>query len=283
MNKSLKKYIESYKRYGILNTVKELFSKIGIKVKLHDRIWKKRIYLSRKINELCNGEVIDGVYKGAKFIYSSDYFITKPAHLLGCYEKEVQQAIYNLSKENNLKHFINVGAGEGYHAIGTKVANLFENSISFELDKKNRDIIKKNFNLNKIFNGFEVFSKADLDFLKNIEKKIEFAKSLFLFDIEGDEFIILDKNNLNIIKNSYLIIELHHFYSTDDKVEKLQKELKQYFNISFFKTESRKFSNFEILNKFNDDEKWLMMSESRPSTMRWIVCEPINLEQEKSG
>jgi len=201
--------------------------------------------------------------------------MTKSAYLLGCYEKEVQQIIYNLSKKNNLKYFINVGAGEGYHAIGVKVANLFENSISFELDKKNRDIIKKNFDLNKIFNGFEIFSNANIDFLKNIEKKIEFTKSLFLFDIEGDEFKILDENNLNIIQNSYLIIELHHFYSTENKVENLTKQLKKYFNISFFKTENRNFSNFEILNKFNDDEKWLMMSESRPCTMKWIICEPI--------
>ena len=275
MKKNLKKYIESYKRYGILNTVKELFSKIGINIKLYNGIQKKRIYLSRKINELCNGEVIDGIYNVAKFIYSSDYFMTKSAYLLGCYEKEVQQIIYNLSKKNNLKYFINVGAGEGYHAIGVKVANLFENSISFELDKKNRDIIKKNFDLNKIFNGFEIFSNANIDFLKNIEKKIEFTKSLFLFDIEGDEFKILDENNLNIIQNSYLIIELHHFYSTENKVENLTKQLKKYFNISFFKTENRNFSNFEILNKFNDDEKWLMMSESRPCTMKWIICEPI--------
>ena len=275
--KNLKKYFESYKRYGILNTISGLLSKIGINIRFHDEIWKKRIYLSKKINELCNGEVIDGIYKGTKLIYSSDYLITKPAYLLGCYEKEVQEEIYSLSKKNNLKHFINVGAGEGYHAIGTKVANLFENSFSYELDQKNRESIKKNFNLNKIFDGYEIFSKADLDFLKDLEKKIEFSKSLFLFDIEGDEFKILDKNNLSIIKNSYLIIELHHFYSTEEKVKNLNEELKQYFNIRFCKTENRKFSNFKILDKFNDDEKWLMMSESRPATMSWIVCEPINI------
>ena len=60
-------------------------------------------------------------------------------------------------------------------------------------------------------------------------------------------------------------------------MKNLNEELKQYFNIRFCKTENRKFSNFKILDKFNDDEKWLMMSESRPATMSWIVCEPINI------
>ena len=31
-----------------------------------------------------------------------------------------------------------------------------------------------------------------------------------------------------------------------------------------------------IIKKFSDDEKWLMMSESRPESMRWIVMEPKN-------
>ena len=31
------------------------------------------------MHELCKGEVIDGIYKGSKFIYSSDYVTIKPA------------------------------------------------------------------------------------------------------------------------------------------------------------------------------------------------------------
>ena len=175
------KFIKNYKRYGIINTINGLFSKIGIKVNLYDAIRKKKIYLSKKMHELCKGEVIDGIYKGSKFIYSSDYVnyvtIIKPAQLLGCFEKEVQQKIFELSKKNNLKYFVNLGGGDGYHAIGSKVANMFQNFIVFEMEEKNRNIIKKNLELNKCFEDFEIFAKADLNFLKLIEKKIEFNKS----------------------------------------------------------------------------------------------------------
>jgi len=268
------KFIENYKRYGIINTINSLFSKIGIKVNLYDTIQKKKIYLSKKMHELCKGEVIDGIYKGSKFIYSSDYVTIKPAQLLGCYEKEVQQKIFELSKKNNLKYFVNLGGGDGYHTIGSKVANMFKNFIIFEMEEKNRNIIKKNFELNKYFEDFEIFAKADLNFLKLIEKKIEFNKSLFLIDIEGDEFKVLNEDSLNYMKNSFLIIEFHHFYSLLDEQKKLLEELNKYFNITSIKTGNRQFSNFKILNKFNDDEKWLMMSECRPATMKWLICEP---------
>jgi hypothetical protein len=99
MIENYKRFIENYKRFGIINTIKSLFSKIGIKVNLNDTIQKKKIYLSKKMHELCKGEVVDGVFKGAKFIYTSSYNTVKPAQLLGCYEKEVQEKIFELSKK----------------------------------------------------------------------------------------------------------------------------------------------------------------------------------------
>lgn len=275
MKNYFNKYHESYKRYGLISFVNQILSKIKLNIKFKDPIQKKRIYLSKKLNEFTNGKTIDGIYKGSKFIYSSDFFLAKPAQLLGCYEKEVQEKIFELSKKYNLNYFMSIGAGEGYHAIGSRVANLFEYSLCFELEKKNREIIKKNFNLNLINKNFDIFGKADLDFFDVIKNKVELNKSLFLFDIEGDEFKILNQENLSLIKNSCLIIELHHFYLTKSQNEEFLERLKKHFKITFINTGNRQFSNFKILDKFNDDEKWLLMSESRPATMNWIICEPI--------
>ena len=221
--KIITKYTENFKRYGFLNTISNILFKLNIKIRFHDRIWKKRIYLSKKLNEICKEQIIDGIYKGTKLTYSSDYFIAKPAQLLGCYEKEVQEEIYDLTKKNNLEYFINLGAGEGYHAIGSKVAKLFKYFFCYEIDESNQKTIKKNFQLNEINESVQIFSKADINFLKHLEGKVKFSKSLFLFDIEGDEFKILDQRNIEKIKNSYLIIELHHFYSK-------KKRLKNFIN-----------------------------------------------------
>ena len=276
MKNYFNKYHESYKRYGLISFVNQILSKIKLNIKFKDPIQKKRIYLSKKLNELTNGKIIDGIYKDSKFIYSSDFFLAKPAQLLGCYEKEVQEKIFELSKKYNLNYFMSIGAGEGYHAIGSRVAKLFGHSLCFELEKKNREIIKKNFNLNSINKNFDIFGKADLDFFEAIKNKVELNKSLFLFDIEGDEFKILNQENLNLIKDSCLIIELHHFYLTKSQNEEFLERLKKYFKVSFINTGNRQFSNFKILDKFNDDEKWLLMSESRPVTMNWIICEPVS-------
>ena len=274
MKNYFNKYHESYKRYGLISFFNQILSKIKLNIKFKDPIQKKRIYLSKKLNEFTNGKIIDGIYKDSKFIYASEFFLAKPAQLLGCYEKEVQEKIFELSKKYNLNYFMSIGAGEGYHAIGSRVANLFEYSLCFELEKKNREIIEKNFNLNLINKNFDIFGKADLDFFEVIKNKVELNKSLFLFDIEGDEFKILNEENLSLIKDSCLIIELHHFYLTKSQNEEFLERLKKHFKITFINTGNRQFSKFKILDKFNDDEKWLLMSESRPATMNWIICEP---------
>jgi len=183
MKNYFNKYHESYKRYGLISFFNQILSKIKLNIKFKDPIQKKRIYLSKKLNEFTNGKIIDGIYKDSKFIYASEFFLAKPAQLLGCYEKEVQEKIFELSKKYNLNYFMSIGAGEGYHAIGSRVANLFEHSLCFELEKKNREIIKKNFNLNSINKNFDIFGKADLDFFEVIKNKVELNKSLFLFDI----------------------------------------------------------------------------------------------------
>ena len=71
-----------------------------------------------------------------------------------------------------------------------------------------------------------------------------------------------------------MIIEFHHFYSDDINRKKLLGNIQKFFDIKWIKTQSRNFSQYKILNKFSDDEKWLMMSESRPQTMQWLICEP---------
>ena len=40
--------------------------------------------------------------------------------------------------------------------------------------------------------------------------------------------------------------------------------IENYFKVNVINNSSRNPFEIELLNNFNDDEKWLMMSESRP-------------------
>ncbi len=271
---NIKKIIDNYYRYGFINFIKSILEKINIRLNLYDPIQKKRSYLSNKIEQITNGVILSGQYKDTKLINSEKFFLAKSSQLLGCYEEEVQNEIKSLKNKYNFKYLVNLGAGEGFHSVGCLNKKIVQNVINFEMIKKNREAIEKNFHINQLKNNFLIFSKAKENFLDLIKNYIELEKTLFLFDIEGDEFKLLNESSISILKNSYLIIELHHFYTTKENKDNLLKILDKNFDIKFIKTGERNFSKFGILSNFNDDEKWLMMSESRPKSMKWIVCEP---------
>ncbi len=264
--------IKNIKRYGLMSLIGKI-SKRFLGFQILDPIQKKRSFLSKEIERITNGKVVKGIYSGTKFINSSHYFLAKSSQLLGSYELEVQNEIYNLSSNFKLAYFINLGAGEGYHSVGSMYKKLFRKCITFEAEKENNKTILKNYEINNIKN-FIIQGFADNNFLDKIKNDIELDKSLFLFDIEGSEFDILNYKNLEVLKKSFLIIEIHHFYSNHFNVKKLNEDLNYFYKVKYIKTSSRSLPDLKILNKFNDDEKWLMMSESRPETMQWVVCEP---------
>ena len=268
-----KRINDSILRYGWTSFVSACFKKLGINLNILDPIQKKRNYLSKKIEELTDNKVLGGIYKNTKLIKTENYF-AKPAQLLGCYEQEVQDEIINFKKKFNLKSFVNVGAGEGYHAVGCLNSGIFEHCISFEMLEKNRENVKKNFLENDLKDNFLILSKAEDGFLNLILDKINFNNTLFLFDIEGDEFKLLNHQVLSELKESKMIIEFHHFYSDDINRKKLLSNIQKFFDIKWIKTQSRNFSQYKILNRFNDDKKWLMVSKNRPQTMQWAICEP---------
>ena len=270
----IKKIKKNYYRYGLINFLKALFKKFNINLNILDSIQKKRSYLSKELETIYDDTIADGLYKGTRLIKSNKYFLAKSAQILGCYEEEVQNEIQYLKKKFNFKNLINLGAGEGYHSVGCLNSKIIEYSISFEMIKKNCETIKKNFLENNLQNNFIILSKAEKNFLDMIPEIVRLNESLFLFDIEGDEFKILDNIALDRLKYSTLIIEFHHFYCDSASQKILIQDIQRYFDIKWIKTQSRNFSNFKKLDKFNDDEKWLMMSESRPETMQWLVCEP---------
>ena len=124
---------------------------------------------------------------------------------------------------------------------------------------------------NKISN-YKLFDKAELNFLNNeIYESKKLDDCLFLIDIEGDELKILNDQNLNKLKKSVLIIELHDFIIPSNE---LLMRLEKNYNILKFTTENRDLSKIKILDIFHDYEKWLMAQEGRPCKMEWIVCIP---------
>ena len=272
---NFQKFSYSYKKHGLIGFANTLFSKIGLKYRFNLPINKLILFLNNEVEKKSKNKILSGNYKNLYLEINKNWSkLDIASKYLGFYEQEVQNEIINNKKINKSKkkYFINLGAGDGYHSLGLLKKNLFNKSILYEMNKDGRNLIFKNAKKNKLSKKIIIKDKAEINFLDGlIHNKFNMKDCFFLFDIEGDEFKILNDQNIRKLKKSTLLIEIHHFYQNPNK---LIKKLKVFFKLKFITTESRNLSKIKFLDKFHDIEKWLLVNEGRPSKMQWILCDP---------
>lgn len=276
LKKKYKKYINIYKINGLAG-VKFYFLNKNIKFAgFNNFVDLKKNILSQKISKISRNKILYGPYAGTKILKDSGWSNTdfSPKYL-GSYEIHIQKKIIYLAKKYKLKYFIDLGAADGYHIISLLNKKIFSYGIAFEISKKSKEILKKNAYLNRVFNKISIFSEANFQSLKKHLNIINKKKTLFLVDIEGDEFSLFDNKFCNFFAECFFIIEEHNFNGINKKkIKNFYNTIKNKFNVEIINDISKDPFNFKILKKFSDDEKYLMVSEGRPETMHWILLKP---------
>lgn len=157
--------------------------------------------------------------------------------------------------------------------LGLLKNNIFKKAFVFEKDIETRKILINNIKINNIHN-ITVFEKASFNPISIFLKK-NAKKTLFLIDIEGEEFYILNKKNILNFKDSFLIIENHENFIKNKKIKtNFFKLINKYFKVRYLENSSRNPHSYKCLRYLNDDGKFLLMSENRPYNMNWLVLLP---------
>lgn len=242
-----------------------------------DIIVRKRINISDKIAEKLNWTVAYGPFKGLKM--SEKTWWSRPsraAMFLGIYEQEVLQSLMDTPDDYNT--FIDIGAADGYYAVGSLVSGKFSSVYCFEMSDRGQQAILDNATMNKKQQNIEIFGKADSGFEKNLPKdKLE--RSVILVDIEGAEFDLLTSVLFEKMKNSIIIVEIHEWRVPDGKarLDGLKKAALETHRMSELTTMSRDLSRFPELETMSDTDRWLICSEGRGRLMKWFRFDPIGI------
>ena len=194
------------------------------------------------------------------------------AMVLGLYEQEVLNLLKECSRPKGV--FINLGAADGYYAIGVLIANLFAKAIAFEITEEGQNVIRAQAEFNHVTDRLTVLGKAEIGFAQSLSKA-DLLDSVVLCDIEGGEFEVFTPETFQDLQSSTIVIELHEWFSdAEQRVGKLIDACAKTHTYRFFRTGSRDLSHFPELVRLDDNTRWLICGEGRPYHMRWIVFEP---------
>ncbi|HZR18616.1 MAG TPA: hypothetical protein VFE51_15090 [Verrucomicrobiae bacterium] len=136
--------------------------------------------------------------------------------LLGCYERELTTVVEAVCSERP-KLIVDIGAAEGYYAVGLARRNPQARVIAFEQNPAGRIALERMCWLNGVHDRVDVrghCSPADLEpaLQGGLEPSPHNGKGPFvLCDVEGDEGFLLDPKAVPGLKSAWLLVETHDF------------------------------------------------------------------------
>ncbi len=149
--------------------------------------------------------ILSGPFQGMKYI-SVAYFSSVVPKILGIYESELTGAIDAVCKAQP-DVIVDIGAAEGYYAVGLTKRNPQAKTICFEMYKPARALLARQAQLNAVLDRMSLRGLCDLDSLR---EALETTKlPAVICDCEGGEDFLLNPDAVTKLKSAMIIVEIH--------------------------------------------------------------------------
>jgi len=243
---------------------------LSIRDRLRPLNYPVKSLISSVILKIANGRVLSGPFKGMKFTLENPDL----PKILGTYELEIDSAIKRI-EAHRFDRIINVGAGEGYYAVGTALKWPEAVVYAFEADRNKHPQILKLSQNNAVLDRVKILGICqENDLLASLNESLS---TLILIDIEGAEIDLLNPEMIANLKKSVIIVELHDFLR-----EHCSSIIRQRFQASHeienYTTKERELEDLPfkkgIINSLVAKQIIELMCENRPATQEWFLMFP---------
>jgi len=169
------------------------------------RAYKPKRYLTNLVFTRSGGRVVGGPFAGTMYLRESVGSALIPK-LLGMYERELADVLEEACGLQ-LPLILDIGAAEGYYAIGLARRNPQARVVAFEADDAGCDALRRMADLNGVSGQIEILGRCEIDHLKAIVSAA--GTFLVICDIEGYEDVLLQPELMPALDRAYIIVETH--------------------------------------------------------------------------
>lgn len=252
----------------------EYYSETDLKKFRNETVAQRKERVSLELYKYFNGVIKYGPFSGLRLSKNPWWGKSDLGSMcLGIYEEEILKFLFS-DQLNDRKTLIDIGAADGYYAIGLLKSKRINKAICYEISNDGQETILSNWKLNEEPGEIEINGDVFDDFI-NKNKSTDFSQCITIIDIEGAEFLFLSKQILEFIKNSYVLIEIHNWIPDFmNKYSSFLKDANEFFDIDILDRSERNTFKFEELRSFTDDNRLLITSEARPCVMRFLILKP---------
>lgn len=221
-----------------------------------------------------DSQVLGGPFAGLRYGIEAGGSVYA-AKILGTYELELAP-IVNQWPGLHLTRAIDVGAAEGYYAVG--VARWLGIPVTaFELEAESRTLLANMARLNGVSTNIKVCGACDTDALSLALAEAGGQRQLLICDVEGFELDLLDPERIPALTETWILAEMHDCFRPGC-TEELVRRFSPTHRIERIKTRARTPMDFpptqSALRHLPGPVKVRFMSEGRPGPMDWLWMAP---------
>ncbi len=151
--------------------------------------------------------IMAGPFRGMKYVDEACGSSLHPK-LLGTYERELFPIVESF-RAAPLDLVIDIGAAEGYYAVGLLHAGIARKVIAYEAEESGQRLLRKMATANGVENRLTIKGRcAPADLQREFEALGE-GRALIVMDVEGAESALLDPDLAPGLRRTPVLVELH--------------------------------------------------------------------------
>jgi predicted O-methyltransferase YrrM len=190
--------------------------------------------------------------------------------LLGTYEKELWPAIAQAIRRGP-DVVVNLGAAEGYYAVGMARALPHSRVIGFEAQTDYADVLRTLAERNGVQPRVEV---RGLCRVADLQPALDGADCpLVLCDVEGAERILLDPAHVPALVRSCVLVEIHDMFVAGTGAE-IQRRFSPTHRVECIPSAERTWRDVPPGVKITRRQLRRALGEGRPGLMHWFWMTP---------
>jgi hypothetical protein len=196
--------------------------------------------------------------------------------LLGVYELELQQTIRSVLRDT-YEHVTDIGAAEGYYAVGLLRAMPKLRVTAFESTPAGRRAMRCMAKRNGVAQRLTILGTCDTLQLQNALNSA--GRALVICDLEGAEDHLLDPRELRGLNRTDMLVELHDFVDIG-----ISPRIAQRFSVTHgitrFRSTRREYRDLPGVAGLDKRQLLFLASERRPCVMEWFWLRSTMTERE---
>lgn len=252
---------------------KPLRSAINLAKRVVPERYRAQPYLEDLIRRKTQHVVQQGPFAGMRYIPGAISSVYLPK-LLGIYERELYPVIdYVIGRKFGT--IIDIGAAEGYYAVGLARRLPGARIIAYEMDAEGQRMLSSMVALNNVQRQIEIRGMCEPDDLQADLHRTD--EALVICDTEGYETRLMDPEAVPALEAAHILVESHDFirrgitetlkerFAPTHSVQQIWQEGRGLMDMPFRTMYTRILPNRYI--------HWAV-KEHRPERMCWLWMQP---------